>query len=104
MRISKYSCQLLCAMTVLATNVAVLDATEAPTIQWNEAAQSQVLNKNELLKLGAAFPSWNIKQITWPSMAEVNAKSVTVDERLKASCMGWLEKFIKKEQSRMAVA
>jgi len=98
MKISKDSCQLLCAITVLAINVAVLEAAEPPGIQWNEAAQSQVLNKNELLKVGPAFPSWNIKQITWPSMAEINAKCVTVDERLKASCMGWLQKFIKKEQ------
>jgi hypothetical protein len=68
-----------------------------PITKWNDAAQSQVLDKNELAKIGAAFPSWKIKQITWPPMPEIDARSVTVDEELKASCLGWLKKFMKKE-------
>jgi hypothetical protein len=96
MKVKKYRCELLCAITVLGMSFAAVEGAETPAIEWNDAAKSQVLNKNELAKVGAALPAWNIKQITWPSTADINAKSVIVDEEPKTSCMGWLNRFMKK--------
>jgi len=95
MKTGKYNFKLMCLITVFVVNIAVI-AVETPPIRWNETAQSRILNKKELVKLGAAFPFWKIKQITWPPVTEINSKSVAVDEKLKASCTRWLQKFTKK--------
>lgn len=90
--------QLAGVIAILILGSGFVQASEVPDIQWNETAQGQVMNNNELVKLGDAFPTWEIKQITWPSASEINTKRVTVDPNLTAQCMGWLSKFIKREQ------
>jgi hypothetical protein len=64
------------------------------TLRWNEAAQSNVLNRSELAKLGEALPAWQIKQMVWPSSEELRSAGVTVDEKLKEDCVVWLAKFL----------
>lgn len=90
--------QLIWAIIILALGTCIVQASEAPAIQWNETAQSHVMNNNELVKLGGAFPSWKIKQTTWPSVTELSSKKVAIDKKLNVSCIGWLGKFMKKKQ------
>jgi len=67
-------------------------------IQWNEDAQSQIMSVSELAKLGDAFPTWKIKQITWPSASEITTNSVAADPNVVVECMEWLSKFMKTER------
>ncbi len=83
---------------ILSLSISVANGAETQTVLWNEVAQSQVINKSKLAKLDAVFPTWKIKQITWPSASEINTNKVTVDPNLTAQCMGWLSKFMNNEQ------
>jgi hypothetical protein len=65
--------------------------------KWNEKAASVALDKESLAKLGEPFPAWKIKQATWPSVTELSSASVTIDDEIRASCVGWLKKYLKKE-------
>lgn len=96
MKTKQNTIQVILGITVLA--IGLNKAEDTPLIQWNEGAQSQVMNSNELAKLDAVFPKWKIKQITWPSASEINTNKVVVDPNLPVQCMGWLTKFMKKEQ------
>lgn len=75
----------------------VIRASETTKILWNEKVQSKILNKSELNKIDPAMESWKIKQITWPSVEEIKLVSVTVENKQKKSCIGWLNKFMAKE-------
>jgi hypothetical protein len=55
-----------------------VQARDDKGIRWNEDAESLVLNTKELTKLGETFPSWEIKQITWPCAEEISSKSIKV--------------------------
>jgi len=90
--------RLISSIGILVFGITVIEATETPSIQWNEIAKSKIMDNNELAKLGAAFPTWKIKQVTWPSASEINTNKVTADPNLTVQCMEWLSKFIKKEQ------
>jgi hypothetical protein len=83
---------------ILVLVISVVQATETPPLQWNGMAESQIMDNNELAKLGSVFPTWKIKQITWPSSSKINSNKVIVDPNLVVSCMGWLTKFMSKEQ------
>ncbi|HUW20717.1 MAG TPA: hypothetical protein VMW16_15575 [Sedimentisphaerales bacterium] len=68
-------------------------------IKWNENALSSILTKDGLRQLDkGAFPYWKVKQMTWPSVAELTSWSVTVDEGLKAECLSWVQKLLSKDQ------
>jgi hypothetical protein len=97
MEAMKRNAKLIPVLVILACYGAVVEAANKQEIQWNESAISTVLNKNELTKLGRAFPAWKIKQSTWPSVTELGAKKITVDEKLNVSCIRWQEKFITTE-------
>jgi hypothetical protein len=68
------------------------------TVFWNEAAQSVVLNRSELAKLGEALPAWQIRQMVWPSSEELRSAGVAVGEKLKEDCVAWLTKFLDAKQ------
>lgn len=85
------------AICLLLVNCAVAWPEESSDILWNSSAQSKILNKEELNKLGKAIQPWQIKQMTWPTAEEINAASVNVSNGLKLSCKKWLEKFLKKD-------
>ncbi|MCD6395785.1 MAG: hypothetical protein J7M40_20055 [Planctomycetes bacterium] len=67
------------------------------SIKWNQDANDITLNANALKRMGDILPNWRIKQITWPSVTEINSKSVQVGKELKTSCIAWLSKFMNKE-------
>ncbi|MBE0536515.1 MAG: hypothetical protein IH624_12690 [Phycisphaerae bacterium] len=46
---------------------------------WNEAAESQVLNPDKLATLGSTLDGWKIRQMTWPSAAEISSNKVAAD-------------------------
>jgi len=94
----KATFQAIWTLMALSLGFSVVQAVETPSIQWNEMAESQVLVEKELTELGDAFPTWKIRQITWPSVTELKSKRVEVDEKLNASCVGWIGKFMKDEQ------
>jgi hypothetical protein len=76
--------------------VAVL-AAESPTIQWNDKAQSQILNRSELDKSAtntSKFRPHQVRQITWPTDSEIASSSIAVGESLRESCLKWLRKFV----------
>ena len=81
----------------LVVNGITVYSGESPEILWNGSAESQILERNELVKLGNLLPEWKIKQMTWPSKEEINADGVVVGNELKLSCKKWLEKFICKD-------
>jgi hypothetical protein len=85
-------------VAVILALVATAVKAEEISVPWNEVAQSQVMNSNELAKFGAAFPSWKIKQVVWPSTAEVESHQVVADPNLITSCVDWLAKFMVKNQ------
>lgn len=94
---AKTYCDLLTILAIGCISFLSVYAAEQKVLKWNENAISTVLNKNELTKLGRAFPVWKIKQTTWPSVTELGSKKITVGEKLNASCLRWLEKFITKK-------
>lgn len=98
MKIKQNIFRLICGIGILVFGITVIGAAETPPVQWNEMAQSQVMDTNELAKLGTAFPTWKIKQVTWPSASEINTNKVAADPNLTIRCMEWLSKFMKKEQ------
>jgi len=98
MKANQSTFYVILGITILAICFSIVQANETPPIQWNELAQSQILDNTELLKLVDAFPAWQMKQITWPSASEIGAKKVAVDPNLTASCIGWFTKFIKTNQ------
>jgi hypothetical protein len=71
------------------------------TVFWNEAAQSVVLNRSELAKLGEALPAWQIRQMVWPSSEELRSAGVAVGDDLKDRCVTWLAKFVNAKQLPM---
>jgi len=86
-------------MLVLLVAVAIL-AAESPAVHWNEKAQSQILNQSELDKLArndSKFRPQQIRQITWPTAADVASKSVAANDALREGCVGWLRKFMTEE-------
>ena len=98
MKTNRYKIQLTCVIVVFWLNGITVSASETASIQWNELAQSQVVDSNELAKLGDAFPTWKIKQVVWPSIAEIGASQVVVDPNLTTTCVNWLTKFVAKDQ------
>ena len=67
---------------------------EKPPIQWNRDASSSILSPDTASKRTPGLPSWKLKQMAWPSDAEIRDHSVVVDTETKESCMQWLDKFI----------
>jgi len=90
--------RIFCLITVLTTSINLYQIPLAYAVEWNELAQSQVMNNNELAKLGTAFPAWKIKQVTWPSVSEINTNKVVVDPNLTVQCREWISKFINNDQ------
>ncbi|MBN2181247.1 MAG: hypothetical protein JW715_04980 [Sedimentisphaerales bacterium] len=88
---------LIFVTTVVFFWMAATQASEEQKTLWNEKAESKILNKTELEKIGPAFESWKIKQIAWPSLEEIKSKNVTVNNKLKKSCVEWLKRFMAKE-------
>jgi len=77
----------------LSGSFSFVQAASAPEIEWNEKAESRILARDELAKLASIFQPWQIKQVTWPSEAEITSSRVSVDGTLTDSCIGWLRKF-----------
>ena len=72
-------------------------AAEKQALSWNEVAKSQAMNADKLGKLKEVFPSWKIKQVTWPAASEIKAKKTVVDPNLINESLSWLSKFIDSE-------
>ena len=72
-------------------------ASEEKITSWNADVTSTIINRSELAKLGESFSTWKVKQMIWPEVNEIDVSGVQVEETLKADCLGWLQKFVKKE-------
>jgi len=83
---------------IFVSDVCFIQAADVSSVQWNAMAQSQILNRAELSKLGDAFPAWKIKQAVWPDDSEINLSKTPVDPNLNASCVEWLKKFVNNKQ------
>lgn len=89
-------CGLLAIVAVGNGSCLSAQTKQDPITKWNRDANSTILERQELEKLGKGFPAWKISQATWPSAQELTSNSVTVDEKLKNSCLWWLRKFMTK--------
>lgn len=98
MKIKRNIFQVMCIVLTLIVCCDFVQANETTPIQWNQMVQSQVLNRTELEKLGTTFSDWQVKQLTWPSVSEINNKKVETDPNLTTQCMEWLSKFVRKEK------
>ena len=84
-------------MVICIACIPYAQAATSQNIRWGQDVNSLVLNKTELTKPDGALPGWKIKQMTWPSVAEIESKSAKIDNKLKVSCGEWLQKFMKRE-------
>jgi hypothetical protein len=98
MEATKHNAKLILALVILASHMAVVQAADEQSVQWNESAKSVVLNRDELHKLRDALPTWKIKQMAWPSSEELISAVTAVDGKLKDDCVSWIAKFIDNNQ------
>jgi len=74
----------------------LIDSAALPEVsRWNADVRSAILTRAELSKLGEVFPSWKIRQMTWPSQEQVRSHAADVSEYVRASCVKWLTKFLR---------
>jgi hypothetical protein len=98
MKMNRYKIQFICVTLAFWINGTIAWSSEPVFVKWNESAQSQVMNSNELAKLGEVFPNWKIKQVVWPLTAEIESHRVVVDPNTITSCIDWLTKFMAENQ------
>jgi len=96
MRPKKFNLGFPAIMAICVACILYAQAATSQTIRWGQDINSLVLNKTELTKPAGALPGWKIKQMTWPYVTEIASKSVKVDNKLKACCSEWLQKFMKR--------
>jgi hypothetical protein len=98
MGMPKHNIVTMLALGVFAAGTPIVPAGEDQTLRWNEAAQSNVLNRPELAKRGEVLPTWKIKQMVWPALEELVKARVEVSGELRDECVTWLAKFVSAKQ------